>query len=105
MLKATQKTQCEQHTVEQVLPEEESDINQEVIIILPPAVTSTFIAYIEGRKMDWSVNDSLYNRFLKWKIKCENILECELAMPSESRKCIMGPTPRRGVLGSNLEKV
>ena len=37
--------------------------------------------------MDWTVNDSLYNRFIKWKIKCENILECELAMLSESRKC------------------
>ena len=37
--------------------------------------------------MDWSVNDSLYNRFLKWKIKCENILDCELAMLSEARKC------------------
>ena len=37
--------------------------------------------------MDWTVNDTLYNRFIKWKIKCENILECELAMLSESRKC------------------
>ena len=24
--------------------------------------------------MDWTVNDSLYHRFLKWKTKCENIL-------------------------------
>ena len=37
--------------------------------------------------MDWSVNDSLYDRFLGWKIKCENILECALAMLSEARKC------------------
>ena len=43
--------------------------------------------YIEGPKMDWTVNDSLYYRFLKWKIKCENILECELAILSEARKC------------------
>ena len=35
--------------------------------------------------MDW--NESLYNRFLKWKIKCENILDCELVMLSEARKC------------------
>ena len=35
--------------------------------------------------MGWTVNDSLYNRFIKWKIECENILECELAMLSESR--------------------
>ena len=37
--------------------------------------------------MDWTVIDSLYHRFLKWKIKCENILDCELAMLSEARKC------------------
>ena len=37
--------------------------------------------------MDWMVNDRLYNRFLKWHLKCENILECELVMLSESRKC------------------
>ena len=37
--------------------------------------------------MEWTVNDSLYHRFLKWKIKCENILDCELAMLSEARKC------------------
>ena len=28
--------------------------------------------------MDWMVNDALYHRFLKWKLKCKNILECEL---------------------------
>ena len=38
--------------------------------------------------MDWTVNDSLYDRFLKWKIKCENILDCELAMLSEARNCM-----------------
>ena len=43
--------------------------------------------YIEGPKMDWTVNDGLYHRFLKWKCKCENILECELAMLPESKKC------------------
>ena len=37
--------------------------------------------------MNWTVDDSLYNRFIKWKMKYENILECELAMLSESRKC------------------
>ena len=36
--------------------------------------------------MDWSVNGRLYNRFLNWKIKCEHLLECELAMISEARK-------------------
>ena len=43
--------------------------------------------HIEGPKMDWTVNDSLYHRFMKWKTKYENILDCELAMLSEARKC------------------
>ena len=46
-----------------------------------------YMPYIEGPAMDWTVNDGLYNRFLKWKIRCENILECKLAMLSEARKC------------------
>ena len=33
------------------------------------------------------MNDSLHHRFLKWKLKCENILVCELAMLPESKKC------------------
>ena len=37
--------------------------------------------------MNWNVDDGLYNRFLKWKIKWENILECELAMLPEARNC------------------
>ena len=28
--------------------------------------------YIEESKMDWTVNDSLYHRFVKWKLKCEH---------------------------------
>ena len=36
--------------------------------------------------MDWTLNDSLYHRFLKWKMKYENILDCELAMLSEAPK-------------------
>ena len=45
------------------------------------------MTYIQGPKMDWTVNDSWYHRFLKCKIKCENILDCGLAMLSEARKC------------------
>ena len=37
--------------------------------------------------MDCTVNDNLYNKFLKWKLKCENTLKCELAMLAEMRKC------------------
>ena len=40
--------------------------------------------------MDWTVNESLYHRSLKWKLKCENILDCELAMLPESKKCKKG---------------
>ena len=49
-------------------------------------VPAMFMPYIEGPKMDWTVNDGLYHRFLKWKLKCENILDCKLAMLPESKK-------------------
>ena len=52
-----------------------------------PQEGQTFVPYIEGPKMDWTVNYGLYHRFRKWKLKCENILECELATLSESRQC------------------
>ena len=45
-----------------------------------------FMPDIEGPSMDMAVNESLYYRFLKWKQKCENILDCELAMLPESKK-------------------
>ena len=48
---------------------------------------SMYVPYIEGPTMHWTVNDELYNRFLIWRLKCENILECELAMVPEARKC------------------
>ena len=41
--------------------------------------------------MDWTVNDSLYHDFLKWKLKCGNILECELTAlpePQQFKKVI-----------------
>ena len=50
-------------------------------------VPSIFVPYIEGPKMDWTVNDGLYHRFWKWKLKCENIPDCELVMLPESKKC------------------
>ena len=30
-----------------------------------------YMPYIEGPAMDWTVNDGLYNRFLKWKLECK----------------------------------
>ena len=50
-------------------------------------VQPMFMPYIEGPKMDWTVNDSSYHRLLKWKLKCENILDCKLATLPESKKC------------------
>ena len=35
------------------------------------AMQQMYMPYIEGPKMDQTVNDSLYDKFLKWKIKCE----------------------------------
>ena len=46
-----------------------------------------YVPYVEGPKMDWTVNDALYHRFLKWKLKCKNILECELTALPKCQKC------------------
>ena len=43
--------------------------------------------YIEGPRMDWTVNDGLYHYFCKWRLKCESILECELAALPEKQIC------------------
>ena len=53
----------------------------------PQVVPNMFMPYIEGPKMDWRVNNGLYHRFLKWHLKCEKILECELAMLPDRRQC------------------
>ena len=50
-------------------------------------IPSMFMPYIEGPKMDWTVNDWLYHRFLKWHLKCENIFECKLAALPERQQC------------------
>ena len=49
-------------------------------------IPNIFMPYIEGPTMDWTVNDGLYHRFLKWHFRCEKILECEFAILSERRK-------------------
>ena len=81
-----------------IVSQESSSTDAEMVVqspeCFPPStnqpqsfVQPMFIPYIEGPKMDWTVNDSLYHRFLKWKLKCEYILDCELAMLPESKKC------------------
>ena len=74
-------------------PEESSssDQEQDPEVFLQPSqaqiLPNMFMPYIEGPKRDWAVNDGLYHRFLKWHLKCEKILECELAMLPEKRQC------------------
>ena len=38
-----------------------------------PVYTSMHMPYKDVPKMDWTVNNALYHRFLKWKLKCENM--------------------------------
>ena len=52
-----------------------------------PSVPSMFMPYIEGPKMNWTVDDGLYHRFLKWHLKCKTILDCELANLPAKQKC------------------
>ena len=50
---------------------QEFDSDQEVIIKAPLQVpTSMYVPYLEGQKMNWTVDDGLYNRFVKWILKC-----------------------------------
>ena len=52
---------------------------------MPPKKDQTPI-YIDGPKMDWSMDDGLYSRFQDWKLECELILDGELADIAEPRK-------------------
>ena len=36
-----------------------------------PTQQQAYMPYIEGPKMNWCVDDGLYNRFIKLKIRCE----------------------------------
>ena len=74
------------------LSHKSSSDDQEVVFNSQPSTSNKvqempsmnmYMPYIEGPSMDYTVNDNLYNRLLKWKLKCENILECELAMIPE----------------------
>ena len=77
----------ETSTHEESEPEQEVTINHPHPNATQPVHTNMYMSYIEGMKMDWTVNDALYNRFLKWKLNCKNILECELAALPECQKC------------------
>ena len=96
MPKATKSTKFDQHDIKEINnnqvqvtsdPGESSSSDQEVFFQPLPQPSSTqvmpsvFMPYVEGK------NDGLYDIFLKWWLKCENILECELVMFREARKC------------------
>ena len=67
---------------------QESDPEVSFHPTLPSHSTLTmFMPYIEGPKMNWTMDDGLYHRFLKWHLKCETILDCELANLPEKQKC------------------
>ena len=77
-------------TSQDVLSSSEQEQDPEVSLNpcrLPQIAPDTFMPYIECPKMDWTVNDGLYHRFLKWHLKCENILECELAALPKRQQC------------------
>ena len=78
-------------TSQEELPSSDQETDSEVTFNpprqQPQVVPSMFMPYIEGPKMDWTVNDGLYHRFLKWHLKCENILECELVALPERQQC------------------
>ena len=59
------------------------DLEQQPLASQAQFVPVMYMPYTEGPKMDWTVNDGLYHRFLKWKLKCEKILDCEFAMLPE----------------------
>ena len=48
--------------------DQEAILNQCYVQQIVPGI---FMPYIEGPKMDWTVNHGLYHRFLKWRLKCE----------------------------------
>ena len=38
-------------------------------------------------KVNWTVDDRLYQRFLKWHLKCKTILDCKLENLPTNQKC------------------
>ena len=52
---------------------------------MPPKKNQAPI-YIDGPKMDSSMDDGLYSRFQEWKLECELILDRELTEITEPQK-------------------
>ena len=63
-------------------------INQKLTFSPPPTINNASKKdqapiYIDGPKMNWSMDDELYSRFQDWKLECELILDGELAEIAE----------------------
>ena len=58
----------ETSTHEESEPEHEVTINNPHPNAPQPVHTNMHIPCIKGPEMDWTVNDVLYHRFLKWKL-------------------------------------
>ena len=59
------------HNSTDTVEDTDSDHNQDPDVsfcpVAPPnQVPAMYMPYIEGPKMNWTVNDGLYHRFLKW---------------------------------------
>ena len=69
--------------------ESEAEVSFHIVRLQAPShfPPNMFMPYIEGPNLDWTVNDQLYHRFLKWRLKCENILECKPGALPECQKC------------------
>ena len=103
MPKATQKSACEKHNLsneESEVPSgpEETSSDQQVDQEPDPevsfhpsraqqAIPSMLMPYIEDPKMDWKSMMVSTTDFLKWCLKCENILEWKLVALPECQKC------------------
>ena len=66
--------------------EQDPEISFHPAVPLPIALTM-FMPYIEGPKINWTVDNRLYHRFLKRQLKCETNLDCELANLPAKQKC------------------
>ena len=65
------------HPKESTSAGQESDAEVSLNTIHPQAPPqfplTMYMPYIECPHMDWTVNDGLYHRFLKWRLKCKKI--------------------------------
>ena len=100
---ATQKSACKKQNLlheESEVPSsseeaassyQEIDLEPDSEVSLHPSraqhtIPNMFTSYIEGLMMDFTVNDALYHKYLKWNLKCENMLKCELVKLPEHQK-------------------